>query len=300
MDTKKVSALLTAIEKGSLTSAAAELGYSQSGLTHMMNSLEDELGISLLVRNKNGVRLSAAGQDLFPYMQALVKSAGALEENAERLREQNSSILRVGAYSSVMQQWIPAILSAFRQISPDTDVTIEVGGVVDTYEKLKDDQLDCAFVSFNDALCQGLTYIPLRDDPLVAILPGDTQMDTSSFPVQQFSGQEFLMPSDGFDLDINHIFNQWREKVTPRIRYTNLADAALVSMVGHGLGVSILSELVMQNIPGNVLIKPLDPPAFRHLGIAICERWRSDKTIRRFIKCAQTVIVQMYEADGDK
>ena len=44
MDSKKVHALLLAIEKGSLTSAAAELGYTQSGLTHMMNALEEELG----------------------------------------------------------------------------------------------------------------------------------------------------------------------------------------------------------------------------------------------------------------
>ena len=41
MDSKKVHALLLAIEKGSLTSAAAELGYTQSGLTHMMNALEE-------------------------------------------------------------------------------------------------------------------------------------------------------------------------------------------------------------------------------------------------------------------
>ena len=58
MDSKKISALLLAVEKGSLTSVAAELGYTQSGLTHMMNALEEELGLNLLVRSKNGVRLS--------------------------------------------------------------------------------------------------------------------------------------------------------------------------------------------------------------------------------------------------
>ena len=40
MDTKKLRALLTALNKGSLTAAAEELGYTQSGLTHMMNSLD--------------------------------------------------------------------------------------------------------------------------------------------------------------------------------------------------------------------------------------------------------------------
>ena len=54
MDTKKTKALLLALERGSLTAAAEELGYTQSGLTHMMNSLEDEAGIKLLVRSKGG------------------------------------------------------------------------------------------------------------------------------------------------------------------------------------------------------------------------------------------------------
>ena len=56
MDTKKTKALLLALERGSLTAAAEELGYTQSGFTHMMNSLEDEAGIRLLVRSKVGPR----------------------------------------------------------------------------------------------------------------------------------------------------------------------------------------------------------------------------------------------------
>ena len=98
MDSKKVHALLLAIEKGSLTSAAAELGYTQSGLTHMMNALEEELGLNLLVRSKNGVRLSPAGQALKPRMQAFLDAADALEADASRLRQRSSSTLRLGAY----------------------------------------------------------------------------------------------------------------------------------------------------------------------------------------------------------
>ena len=78
MDSKKVSALLTAIDRGSLTAAAAELGYTQSGLTHMMNSLEDELGVSLLIRSKGGVRLSPTGQELLPKLKGFADAAAAL------------------------------------------------------------------------------------------------------------------------------------------------------------------------------------------------------------------------------
>ena len=49
MDTKKYEALLASINLGSFTKAAQVLGYTQSGLTHMMNGLENEFGFQLLI-----------------------------------------------------------------------------------------------------------------------------------------------------------------------------------------------------------------------------------------------------------
>ena len=43
MESKKLEALLMAVDLGSFTKAAEVLGYTQSGLTHMMNSLEKEV-----------------------------------------------------------------------------------------------------------------------------------------------------------------------------------------------------------------------------------------------------------------
>ena len=292
MDSKKVHALLLAIEKGSLTSAAAELGYTQSGLTHMMNALEEELGLNLLVRNKNGVRLSPAGQALKPRMQAFLDAAEALETDASRLRQRSSSTLRLGAYSSVASRWLPAILASFKKVDPGTDVIIDVGGIPDIYEKLKNDQLECAIVSFEEPLCQGLSYIHLADDPLLAIVP-ETDDHLGFFPVEDFADQDFLMPSDGFDMDILPLLSHIG-KEHPRIRYTNLSDSAIVSMVEHNLGMSVLSELIMQDIHNSVNALPLDPPAFRKLGIAASERQQNDKVIRRFVRCAQLIVGEMY------
>ena len=52
MESKKLEALLMAVDLGSFTKAAEVLGYTQSGLTHMMNSLEKEVGFTLLERSR--------------------------------------------------------------------------------------------------------------------------------------------------------------------------------------------------------------------------------------------------------
>ena len=294
MDTKKMDAFLLAVERGSLTAAAEEMGYTQSGLTNMMNSLESELGLNLLVRSKSGVRLTPAGETLLPYMRSLQAENRRLHQAVDALQRRGTDTLRLGAYTSVARQWLPAVLAEFRKECPDTDVPMQVGGIPDIYDKLRGDELDCAIVSYNEAHCQGLHYVPLQDDPLVAILPGAYKPSAQAFPVAGFVGQEFLMPSAGFEADITPIFGQSVNKVAARVRYTNLDDAAIVSMVEHKLGVSILSELVVRDMPYNVRVLPLDPPACRHLGIAMAERRQNDRNIARFVHCARQVIQDMY------
>ena len=62
MESKKLEALLMAVDLGSFTKAAEVMGYTQSGLTHMMNSLEREVGFTLLERGRGGVRLTKDGE----------------------------------------------------------------------------------------------------------------------------------------------------------------------------------------------------------------------------------------------
>lgn len=296
MDTKKLEALLLAVERGSLTAAAAEMGYTQSGLTNMMNSLESELGLNLLRRSKGGVSLTPAGESLLPAVESLCRESRALEQAAEQLRRESAGVLRLGAYSSVARQWVPTVLAEFRRECPDTDVTMDVGGIPDLYDKLRADALDCAIVSYTEARCQGLSFIPLRDDPLVAVLPAAFRPGAESFPVALFRGAEFLMPAAGFESDITPVFGQSVEKVAARVRYTNLDDAAIVSMVEHKLGVSILSELVMRDMPYHVRALPLEPPSCRRLGLAMTDARRNDRSILRFVRCVERVIGELYQS----
>lgn len=290
MDTKKIKALLRAIDLGSLSSAAEDLGYTQSGLTHMMNSLEDEFGLSLLIRNKSGVHLSPPGQKLLHDMKALVDASNRLEHSIEAIKEHSFSTLKIGAYSSVARTWLPSILESYKLISPETEFLLSMQDVRTLYEAVKNEELDCAVVSYQKDLMSGLSWTALRDDELVAILPGKYSVEEGSFPVDYFSGMDFLMPSDGFDMDILPIFSKIPPKSLPNFRYTNMDDAAIVSMVTHGLGVSILSRLIMQSVTEEIAVVSLTPKAHRKLGIIVKSRRQSDKSIKSFISTSKSVL----------
>ncbi len=290
MDTKKIKALLTAIERGSLSSAADELGYTQSGLTHMMNSLEEELGLTLLIRNKAGVRASASGQELLESLRAVVTAADNLERSAETLRDRSFKTIRIGSYSSVARNWLPAILSGYKFSSPETGTSLSMQNIAEQYSAVKNEELDCAIVSYQENLMSGLVWTPLRSDELVAVLPGTYSRDEGPFPTEYFAGMEFLMPSGGFDMDIMPIFQSLPLKQQPDFRYTNMEDGAILSMVAHGLGVSVLSRLVVRDCKEHVAIVPLKPAAYRELGIIVKEKRQNEKAIRNFISTARSVL----------
>ncbi len=294
MESKKIKALLAAAETGSLTAAAAQLGYTQAGLTQMMNSVENELGLRMLVRGKSGVRLSDAGQSLLEPMRAFVAAADELERGVKRQRDEYRSAIRIGAYASISRQWMPAILSEFLRENPGVDASISVGSIAQMYESVRNEELDCAFVSYHPQLLRGLSWYPLHVDELLAILPPGDLFEGEDFPVERFEGAEFLMPSLGFDMDIEPLFDAAEPPVKPRTRYTNMDDGALISMVEHDLGLTILSRLILQDLRADVKALPLRPRGFRSLGLAVSAKRQSEHVLRSFVRSTRTTIAGMY------
>lgn len=216
METKKWEALLTAVELGSFTRAAEKLGCTQSGLTHMMNSLEGEVGFPLLVRDRYGVRLTTAGERLLPAVRELLQTERRLEGEIAAQSSSKRENIRVAAYSSICMHWLPTIVQQFRWAFPDVSVDIRMGSVEEMYRWLQEDKVDLSFASRQDR--GRYDWVPLWDDPLLAILPMDYPAEGKDrFPVAEFGGKEFLMPSLGFDLDILRVFGDLDVGRTSRI-----------------------------------------------------------------------------------
>lgn len=289
MDTKKLEALMAAVELGSFTRAAEVLGYTQSGLTHMMNSLEKDIGFTVLVRGRSGVHLTPAGQRILPLVRECLSGSAALEREIALINSHKEDSVRVAAYESIARHWLPEIIQQFRREHPDVTVDIQMGSVDEVYRWVREDRVDMCFASRQEPLA--LEWTHLRDDELLAILPPDYPSDDTMFPMSAFNGQEFLMPSMGFDKDITKVFNE--HGVSPLIRTTQVSDSAVISMVEHGLGISVLSRLVLWGRQDAVRALPLSPFAVRELGIAARPRKELRPIVRQFIAYSRDMIEKM-------
>lgn len=291
MESKKLEALLMAVDLGSFTKAAEVLGYTQSGLTHMMNSLEKEVGFTLLERGRSGVRLTEEGERIAPAVREFLQANARLDSVIEQVASSRTEIIRVSAYASIAMHWLPGIIQRFREECPDVDVDIRMADHVDVpYELLAQGKMDAILVSPQD---EGqYEWVHLADDPMFAVLPKD--FDTqgmTAFPLAAFEARDFIMPSQGFDKDIMRIFN--RIGVKPHILPTWVDDPTVISMVSHGLGVSMMTELTVRGRTDGVKLLPAEPASSRELGLAVRSLDAASDGLRHFIDCTKRVVAEM-------
>ena len=196
MDTKKLEALAAAVEHGSFTRAAEALGYTQSGMTHMMNSLERDIGFPVLLRGRAGAA-DSGGERIYPLVRQVLSASQALDREIALINSHKEDTIRVAAYSSIAMHWLPEVIQQFRRIHPELTVDIQMGSVEEVYRWVREDKADMGFASLQDGMT--VDWLPLAEDPLLAILPPEYDLGgRERFDVRDFSGHEFLMPSMGF------------------------------------------------------------------------------------------------------
>ena len=283
MDSKKLEILMTAADLGSFTKASEVVGYTQSGLTHMMDALEREIGFPLLQRNHSGIQLTEHGAQLMPAIREFLQANANLEAQIKAIAEEKNEVIRIAAYSSIAMHWMPEILYRFRRLCPEINVDLRmVDHALEPFELLEKGQTDVIFASRQSYSC--CDWIPLYEEKMFAILPKNYPLDgRETFPLAEFSGQDFLMPHGRFDIDVKAAFDPVRVKINEK--RSRVDDETLIRMVGRGLGVSMMTELMIRGRTDDVQCVPVDPPAIRELGMGTHVRKRDTDGIRKLKAC---------------
>ena len=283
MDSKKLEILMTAADLGSFTKASEVVGYTQSGLTHMMDALEKEVGFPLLQRNHNGISLTEQGLQLMPAIREFLKANANLENQIKQIAEQKSEIIRIAAYASIAMHWMPELLYRFKRICPEVNVDLRmVDDALEPFELLESGQTDVIFASRQHySFCD---WIPLYNETMYAILPKDYPMNgRTHFPLEEFEGLEFLRPYGRFDIDVKAALSPLGIKLNAKT--ARVDDETLIQMVGKGLGVTMMSELMIRGRTDNVLCIPVEPKAIRELGMGTHVKKKETESVRRLKEC---------------
>jgi DNA-binding transcriptional LysR family regulator len=123
-DLNDLAAFAVVAEQGSFTRAAAQLGMSQSALSHAMKALEARLGVRLLSRTTRSVSTTEVGQTLLRSLRPALDDIAAALMAVGAMREHPSGTVRITAtkhaVTSVVMQALPSFLATH------ADVHVEV------------------------------------------------------------------------------------------------------------------------------------------------------------------------------
>ena len=135
----------------------------------------------------------------------------------------------------------------------------------------------------NEVTFPDITITATADDP---------NGNRKSISLQELEDLPYVALNEGVDDEITRILAA--SKTELNARFVESDDHAVVAMVEQGLGTSLMSEMMLQGFKANVKQVPLDPPAYRKLGIACRDKKRLSLAAAAFMEHVKNWIAKHY------
>ena len=278
---QKYLAFVKTVEKGSFTKAAEDLNYAQSSISKMIGDLEKEWNLTLLERNRNGVCLTSAGEQILPYIRRILNDHQELEGMIHQINGIQTGMVRIGTFASVAINWLPNIFAEFQKDYPGIEYEMLLGDYDEVEQWIEDGRVDCGFL--RKPSNPALDTILLKKDEYKVILPiGHPLANEKTIKIELLNDQPFLFLEHGGKTEVSDLLE--KNHVHPNIRFTTWEDFSIMSMAERGLGIGILPDMILQRIPYQLEIRSLEEPYYREIYLAMKNRKRLTPATQKFVE----------------
>lgn len=279
MKTSRYEVFLKIVETKSLTRTAAFFGCTQSAVSQLVRALETDLGVTLLARNKNGVRLTAEGEYLLPSMRQIVGGERSVFEKSLELQNLNAGLIRIGIFTSMSCQWLPPYLKKFRERYPNISFELSQGDTHQICDWLRNGMADIGFMTQPDS--DEFAFRELLEDRMNIVLPQEHPLAGGPVSLTDLADETFVLMESGYSQIVERMFRD--AGIRPKQQYTVKDDYTVMSMVESGLGVSLLPELILQRTPYDLYVYPATPAYFRRLGVSWTKKEENSVAVNKFV-----------------
>ncbi len=292
MNTKYLSSFLTVVEEGSINLAAARLFVSPSALMKQMNSVEEEVGATLLIRGKKGVELTEAGEVFYRGLKELVPAYDDLLKKAQIAGKRGKKGVVIGSWSVACYSIMPQILNYYRIRHPEDKLIFRnIASIGEMQKVLREKEIDVTF-SFGGGsrATDGLRHVVLaRENPILLIPPTCDIPIKSKMTLDDLRGR-LLVTTDGELSEWFRKFNQYVEERYPDIRLSKALENESGLMDMQALAAPCIASGSIVPRDSSYIAVPLSlPEDFREpmISIDLVCRKENDAQVREFIQSAE-------------
>lgn len=256
MDSEKCMILLSILKNGSMSAAAEELSYTQSGISRAVESIERAAGFPILCRGRGGVRLTREGEQLLPSVKEMAYWAQQYEQTVLKLRGIETGSLAVGSSYVKYFPWLTKVISGFHESHPNITVELCSGTSTELSARMDERELDFGIVSRRDGNFESTV---VTRDGLVALLPPEhPQANAAGVPASIFETEPYIEIHTGLETDNTRCFAE--RGITPNLSFSTPDSFIACGMVRSGLGVALVNKVIAEQLGGGVACVPLLPP----------------------------------------
>jgi DNA-binding transcriptional LysR family regulator len=286
MNFSQLQSFVALADTGSFTEAAYTIDLTQSAVSHALAALENELGVTLLERNRKGVvALTAVGQKIIPHVRALLAQAEAIEQEAKAAQGETSGKLRLGSILSIISpQLLAGLLTCFQQKYPDMEVVLFEGAMHEVGEWIDSSLIDVGFVVLP---APGNANTPIITDELCVLVPSNHRLHTrNAVTPRELSEEGFILDKTQCTLHLVKRAGFELGKIKSLIRYQASDSATILAMVREGLGITFVARQKLPQKLEGVVALSLDPPQPLQIGLAVRSQETASPGAKLFVQTA--------------
>jgi len=267
------------------TRAAEACNVSQPALTRAIQKLEEELGGSLIYRERSLTQLTELGRAMMPLLETAYGAAEAATKQAAAFKRREFSPLRLGLGMTISAQILRPALRELEDRVKGFELSIAEGGSADLCAKMLDGDLDAVVIVEPEKLPERLNRWPLFEDRYVVLCAAEHRLAAlAEIPVAELGDESVLMrASRGCD------FEQALDRlctdagVKPKTRHTGSSDDHIQEMVRAGLGIA--TSAGHQPVAADLVTRPIaDAAARRRLILAAVAGRQHGPALALFLK----------------
>ncbi|MES5947535.1 LysR substrate-binding domain-containing protein [Bacillus cereus group sp. MG6] len=289
MTITQLQVLIKTVELGSFTKAAKALNMTQPAVSHAISSIESELDITILIRDKReGLIVTDVGERILVHIREILNGIEKIEQEVAMEKGHEVGTIRIGSFPSASAHFLPKMINLFKEKYPNLEVVLCEGTIKEVEDWLVSRVIDIGIVILPN---KDMEIVPLAKGKMVVILREDHPLcKKDAITISDLENEPIILCKGGYEPPIIDMFKQ--TNVPLRAEYVISTVTTALNMIQEGLGIAILAELSLTNLPKNVQTRELEPQVWREIALAAPSLKDSSIAVQLFIEEFQALFAE--------
>ena len=260
----RLRVLTEVVRNGSFSGAAEALSYTQSAVSQAIARLEAETGATLIVRDRGGVRPTAAGASLVEHAEGIFARIEAAETDLAAVLGIRAGRLRMASFPSAGATLMPLAIARFRQRHPDVALALAEGEPDEIAPRLRAGEFDLAllfeFPGERERHGARLRTRLLLEDPMLVAPPVEHALaGKRALSLADLREEDWVQTSATSPCARFVVRACLAAGFEPKVTFESDDYETVQGLVAAGVGVALIPHLALTHVHPGIVVRALSP-----------------------------------------